>query len=306
MATLEFDPTLLLSKTAGGKQFWADVWFFHEYRIQCHALDNHYRLLDGANHRLASGTFDACRDRLDEIRKEKSLPPMEGKAVILLHGLFRTRSAMSTLSKSIGATGNYKTFCMGYPTTRGSVDSHARSLDSVVRSLESMSEINFVAHSLGNLVVRHWLNNLNEEKRSLPKSQSFGRMVMLTPPNRQPEIATKLIRGALANFVAGPAAQQLATGWEGLETKLATPAFEFGVLAGGRGDDKGFNPLIAGDDDGVITVESTRLAGARDFRVLPVMHTFFMEDRRAQEITLRFLNEGHFESDETRQPIAEG
>ena len=49
---------------------------------------------------------------------------------------------------------------MGYPTTRGSVDSHARSLDSVVRSLEGMSEINFVAHSLGNLVVRHWLNNL--------------------------------------------------------------------------------------------------------------------------------------------------
>jgi hypothetical protein len=306
MPTLDFDPTLLLSKTAGGKQFWADVWFFHEYRIQCHALDHHYRLLDGANNRLASGTFDACRDKLDEIRKAKALPAMEGKALILLHGLFRTRSAMTALCNCINAKGSYKTFCMGYPTTRGSVDSHARSLDSVVRSLEGMSEINFVAHSLGNLVVRHWLNNLNQEKRGLPKGQSFGRMVMLTPPNRQPEIATKLIRGALANFVAGPAAKELATGWEGLETKLATPTFEFGVLAGGRGDDKGFNPLIAGDDDGVITVESTRLAGARDFRVLPVLHTFFMDDQRAQEMTLRFLDKGHFESDETRQPIAEG
>jgi hypothetical protein len=293
----------LISKTAGGKQFWADVWFFHDWRIQCHALTNHYRLLDGANHRHASGTFDACRDALEAIRKRDNLLPMEGKALILVHGLFRTRSAMSALCKCVNDTGGYKTFCMGYPTTRGSVDSHARSLDSIVRSLEGMSQINFVAHSLGNLVIRRWLHNLETEKRTLPKGQSFGRMVMLAPPNRQPELATKLIRGAVANFVAGPSAESLATGWEDLEPKLATPPFEFGILAGGKGDNRGYNPLIPGDDDAVITVESTRLAGARDFRVLPVMHTFFMDNKQAQEFTLRFLNDGHFESDDKRQPI---
>ena len=299
-----FDLMSLMSKTGGGKQFWADVWFFHDWRIQCHALTNHYRLLDGANHRQESGTFDACRGKLDEIRQRDKLPPMEGKAIILLHGLFRSRSAMSSLCKTINNGGSYTTFCMGYPTTRGSVDSHARSLDSVVRSLEGMSQINFVAHSLGNLVVRHWLRNLEDEQRTLPKGQSFGRMVMLAPPNQQPQIATKLIRGTVANFVAGPAAQELATGWEGLESKLATPKFEFGILAGGKGDDQGYNPLIPGDDDAVITVESTRLAGAHDFRVLPVLHTFFMDDKRARELTLRFLNHGHFESEDSRQPIA--
>lgn len=298
-----FDLMTLISKTAGGKQFWADVWFFHDWRIQCHAITNHYRLLDGANHRHASGTFDSCRDTLDAIRKRDNLPPMEGKALILLHGLFRTRSAMSALCKTVNDAGDYTTFCMGYPTTRGSVDSHARSLDSVVRSLEGMTEINFVAHSLGNLVVRHWLHNLDKEQRTLSKGQSFGRMVMLAPPNRQPEMATKLIRGAVANIVAGPAAKELATGWEGLESKLATPKFDFGILAGGKGDDRGYNPLIPGDDDAVITVESTRLAGARDFRVLPVMHTFFMDNKQAQELTLKFLDNGHFESDDKRQPI---
>ena len=298
-----FDFMSLMNKTGGGKQFWADVWFFRDWHIQCHALTNQYRLLDGANHRHASGTFDDCRVELDKIRERDKLPAMEGKALILLHGLFRTRTAMTSLCKTISSKSDYTTFCMGYPTTRGSVDSHARSLDSVVRSLEGMSQINFVAHSLGNLVVRHWLNNLEEEKRKLPKHQSFGRMVMLAPPNRQPQLATKLIRGSLANFVAGPAAKELATGWEGLESKLATPKFEFGILAGGKGDDKGYNPLIPGDDDAVVTVESTRLPGARDFRVLPVLHTFFMDDKRAQELTLRFLNDGHFESDDKRQPI---
>jgi len=299
----DFDLMTMLSKTAGGKQFWADVWFFRDWRIQYDVLTKHYRLLDSANHRRASGTFDLCRSEFDKIRERDKLAPMEGRAVILLHGLFRTRTAMTAICKHINDAGGYTTFCMGYPTTRGSVDTHARSLDSVIRSLECMSEINFVAHSLGNLVVRHWINNFNEEGRKLPGEQKFGRMVMLAPPNKQPQIATQFIRGPVANFVAGPAAQALATGWEGLEPKLATPTFEFGVLAGGKSDDKGYNPLLPGDDDGVITVESTRLPGARDFRVIPVMHTFFMDNTKAQELTLQFLNQGHFESDDKREPI---
>src|SRR5262249_13702408 len=152
--------------TSGGKQFWADVWFFHDYRIQRHALTNHCRLLDGKNYRVTSGSFDACRTELDSIRDRDQLAPMQGKALILVHGIFRSRTAMNALSRAVKAAGVYATFSVGYPTTRGSVDSHARSLDSVIRSLEGMTEINFVAHSLGNLVVRHWIHNFLEEGRT--------------------------------------------------------------------------------------------------------------------------------------------
>jgi hypothetical protein len=293
----------LLNKTAGGKQFWADVWFFHDWRIQRHALTGHYRLIDGANHRHLSGTYEACRDALDKIRQRDNLPLMQGKAVLILHGLFRTRSAMASLRAAIMAAGDYRVFCMGYPTTRGCLHDHARSLESVIRSLDGMSELNFIGHSLGNLVVRHWLKDRLEAGQSLPDGQSFGRMVMLAPPNHQPQIATKLIRGSVIPFVTGAASQELATGWEKLAPKLATPHFEFGILAGGRGDDRGYNPLLPGDDDGVVTVESTRLAGARDFRRLPVLHSFFMDNKQVQEFTVRFLNEGHFESHQTREPI---
>ena len=126
---------------------------------------------------------------------------------------------------------------------------------------------------------------------------------MLTPPNHQPHLATKLVRGVVAEFIAGTAAKEMAFGWKALEPKLATPEFDFGILAGGRGDDRGYNPLISGDDDAVVTVESTKLAGARDFRVLPALHSTFMNDAKVQEYTVRFLNEGHFESEGTRQPI---
>src|SRR6188474_290513 len=87
----------LLNQTAGGKQFWADVWCFHDWRIQCHALTGHYRLLDGSNRRCASGTYQECRDKMDEIRTRDKLPAMEGKAIVVLHGLFRTRSSMMTI-----------------------------------------------------------------------------------------------------------------------------------------------------------------------------------------------------------------
>ena len=174
--------------------------------------------------RHASGTYEACRDKMDEIRTRDKLPPMEGKAIVVLHGLFRTRSSMATLGGALSKSGGYKTFCVGYPTTRGSVESHARSLDNVIRSLEGISEINFVAHSLGNLVVRHWLNDFAAAERTLPKGQTFGRMVMLAPPNRQPKLATILIRGSVANFVAGPAAEAMATGWEKLGAEAGDAA----------------------------------------------------------------------------------
>jgi hypothetical protein len=292
-----------MSKTAGGKQFWADVWFFHDWRIQCNSLDGHYRLLDGANRRHASGTYEECRSKMDEIRTRDKLPLMGGKAIVVLHGLFRTRSCMASLGSALSKSGAYKVFCVGYPTTRGSVEEHARSLDNVVRSLEGISEINFIAHSLGNLVVRHWLHDFMAAERTLPQGQTFGRMVMLAAPNRQPKLATMLVRGSVANFVAGPAAEAMATGWEKLEPKLATPRFEFGVLSGGKGDGKGFNPLLPGDDDGVVTVESTRLPGARDFRLVPVLHSFFMNDKRVHEYAVRFFEHGHFETAETRRPI---
>jgi hypothetical protein len=292
-----------LTKTAGGMQFWADVWFFHDWRIQRNALTGHCRLLDGANHRRASGTYEFCRETIDAIRQRDQLPTMQGKAVIVLHGLFRMRAAMQPLCATLTKEGGFTCFNVGYPTTRGSVADHAASLDQVVGCLDGITEINFVAHSLGNLVIRHWLSEVVAGRRMLSAGQSLGRMVMLAPPNHQPQIATTLLKSELAGSVAGAAARQLATGWKELAPRLATPHVEFGILAGGKGDNHGFNPLLPGDDDAVITVESTRLAGARDFRVLPLLHSFVMHDAKAQELTLRFLQHGYFETDAARQPI---
>ena len=63
-------------------------------------------------------------------------------------------------------------------------------------------------------------------------------------------------------------------------------------LAGGTGTSTGRNPLIPGDDDGVVAVDSTRLPGAAGFLLVDASHTFIMRDDRVIEAVLRFLRTG--------------
>jgi hypothetical protein len=81
------------------------------------------------------------------------------------------------------------------------------------------------------------------------------------------------------------------------------PTFQFGIIAGGKSDGKGYNPLLPGDNDGIISVDTTQLAGARDFVVLPVLHSLIVGDSKAHEYVLRFLQQGYFISKQQRQPV---
>jgi pimeloyl-ACP methyl ester carboxylesterase len=292
--------------TIGGKQFWADLHFFHQWRIQRDVLTGHHRLLNPTDKREAWGSFDACRSKLAEIRQKQELPAMHGKAVVVLHGLGRTRSAMAGMAEMLQSKGDFQVFNVGYPTLLGSVGDHAQTLDCVITSLEGIDEIHFVCHSLGNLVVRRWLFDTIDAATGKPREhRRLGRMVMLGPPNHCPELAQKVGRLDMAMAIGGKAFRELAEGWEALAPTLMTPPFEFGVLAGGRGDERGYNPLVPGDDDMIVSVKSTRLAGAHDFRVLPVVHTFMMNDATVQQYTLQFLKRGCFESEPLRQNIEE-
>lgn len=155
--------------------------------------------------------------------------------------------------------------------------------------------------TVGNIVVRRYLAmQLGEGK---PLDARIKRMVMLGPPNHGSEVASAMAGTALFGVVFGPSGQQLGRRWDQLAPELATPSFEFGVIAGGLSDGKGFNPLQPGDDDGLVTVESARLPGAADFIVVPVLHGLLMENDPVLEYTLRFLKEGCFVAPDQRHPL---
>lgn len=288
--------------TFGGKQFWSDVHFFHGWHIQCHAVTGHYRLLDPEGRRHAWGTFEACKMKLDEIRQERGFAPMRGKAVVVLHGLIRSHESMDAIADYLREKGGYQVFNVEYASTQLPIADHAKNLASVLESLKGIEEINFVAHSLGNIVVRRYLYDHLDPKSGKPADRRIRRMVMLGPPNHGSVLA-RAFSDSTVFGVNGIAGQELGVGWQVLSQKLVTPPLEFGIIAGGKGDDEGFNPLLNGDDDGTVRVESTRLQGAADFLLLPVLHSFMMNDFEIQERTLQFLKKGYFTTEEARQPI---
>jgi pimeloyl-ACP methyl ester carboxylesterase len=299
--------------TLGGKQFWADELFFHQWRIQRNVLDGHYRLLDERDLRHASGSFEECRAVLEKIKRQRHLPRMTGKAVVVLHGLIRSRASMESLCRYLRQQGGYQVFNIEYPSTRDDIAEHARSLRRVIDNLDGIDEINFVAHSMGNIVVRHYLGDLARQEAwkqtaggvaaDRRAAARFGRFVMLAPPNQGARLAEMFADNVLFGAVFGDAGHQLGRDWTDLEKRLATPTFEFGIIAGGKGNSKGYNPLLEGDNDGTISVDTAKLAGARDFTVLPVLHSFVMDDDKVQECVLCFLRHGYFYSEQQRRPV---
>jgi hypothetical protein len=89
----------------------------------------------------------------------------------------------------------------------------------------------------------------------------------------------------------------------GLIASLPPPPCEFAVIAGGRGNSSGWNPLIPGDDDGTVTVASTQLGGAADFTLVKAMHTSLLGHAEAVDQAIRFLKEGRLVADRPCQPI---
>ncbi len=280
--------------TLGGKQFWADELFFGQWRIQRSALSGSYRLLDESDFCHATGTFATCEEVLQRIRKQQRLRPMHGSVVLVLHGLFRTRASMNSLCAYLRRYGRYQVLNVEYPSTQAGVEEHAKSLASIVEHLEGIDKVHFVGHSLGNIVIRRYLADRKEAGAEHEGGPDVGRLVMVGPPNNGAILATSVAAEPLFRALAGEAGQELGPRWPWLAGTLGTPPCEFGIIAGGLGNERGFNPLLGQDNDGVVTVESTRLDGAKDFVVVPMIHSGLIEDPRVFQQTLLFLKQGHF------------
>jgi pimeloyl-ACP methyl ester carboxylesterase len=295
-------------KTMGGQMFWADELIYFGWRIQRNTFTGHCRLLDENQRRHAFGTFEQCNEKLEEINRRDKLPPMKGKVVLVLAGLGDARMMADDMVRFLHDRGGYWAGCVAYPSLFDEIGQHARSLDSVVQHLDCVDEINFVGHSMGNLVIRRYLGDqtgAGEGKKQAARQadKRIKRIVMLGPPNQGAELAERLGDNSAFLAVFGPSGQQLGKRWKELQPTLATPQCEFGIIAGGKGDDHGYNPLLPGDNDGIVTVASTRLAGARDFLLVHEPHFFLFRSRDVQSRVLEFLKHGYFVSEAKRQPI---
>ena len=297
------DAPSVFSSALDSATAWTDQLYFHQWRIQQHVTTLECRLLDEDDEAQATGSFAECLAKLEQIKREQNLEPMRGKAVLLLHGLAGPRWSMKLLAQYLHKHADCHALVVEYASTRSTIDNQARGLANVVRSLEGIEEINLVGHSMGNIVIRRYLAGDETPTQGWRPDPRIGRIVMIAPPNHGSITATRLSDNMVFKTLFGQSGRQLGSEWEDLEKRLATPSGEFGIIAGGFGNQLGLSVSVPGDDDGRISVETTRLAGATDFIVVSAVHEFIANDPRVFAMTHRFLANGYFEAPEKRQGI---
>jgi pimeloyl-ACP methyl ester carboxylesterase len=284
----------MLARALGGRRFWGDVHNFRGWRIQQNALTKQHQLVDPKDVRQLIGSYEDCRNELNLIRDKQKLSTTTGPAVIMIHGLLQSSKCMADMGATLRNVG-YTTIEFDYPSTQLSIPEAGQYLGRFVNSLEGFDEINFVVHSMGGLVVRAYSAEFSDPR--------IRRMVMLGTPNHGSELADIVQQYWIFRAVSGPGARQLRTRGDGLISNLPVPQFEFAVIAGSRGTPSGWNPLIPGDDDGTVTVASTRLPGAADFSTVRAIHSRLLWNEEAISQTVNFLKDGKLLPHRESQPI---
>jgi hypothetical protein len=219
-------------------------------------------------------------------------PRNTSDAVVLLHGLGRTRRAMVPLEEAFQAAG-YRTLNRSYDSRRHHIESLARAVLGVrlaeLRTWEPRpTRIHFVTHSLGGILVRWFANHIG-----LPEG---GRAVMIAPPHAGSEAADALQPLLPAQWWFGPVLQELGTGEGSVPLSLGPVAgLDVGVIAGDRATYPFFARRFEDAHDGLVSVASTRVEGAVDAIVVPSSHSFIAAQPATIHQAVHFVEHGGFD-----------
>jgi len=210
--------------------------------------------------------------------------------VVLLHGLSRTAKSMEKLAETLNK--DYQVLNIDYKSRKNTIeDISKKEIDPQIQRFCTDPElkINFVTHSMGGIILRHYLNRKKD-------SLKVGRIVMLSPPNKGSEVVDNLMNIKFVTKINGPAFRQLSTDSLSFVNMLPPPRWETGIITGNQSINWINSIMIPGPDDGKVSVESAKLEGMKDFLVVKRTHPMIMKAPEVIDQTLHFFKQGKFKT----------
>jgi pimeloyl-ACP methyl ester carboxylesterase len=210
------------------------------------------------------------------------------KHIIVLHGLGMSKSWMSGLSHALKKAA-YVVHSISYPSREKDFDLLVK--DHIAPLVDGIpaEKIDFIGHSMGGLLIRFYAREYG--------SGRIGRVVMIGTPNHGSQVADYLRPWKAFQWFFGAAGTGLGTGPDGAHARLPPVDFECGVIAG---DNHWLHfPLslmadVPVPNDGLVTVESTKIDGMTDHTVLNADHSLLVWTPEVWRRAIAFLKDGKF------------
>ena len=207
--------------------------------------------------------------------------------VVVLHGLFVNSFYMHSLARVLAEDG-YEVINISYPSTKHTLEDLSKFVEQEIKKHVTHEErkVNFVGYSLGGVVLRTVLKNYHP--------QNMGRVVHIGTPNKGSEVADRYKDNKLFLWMFGPVIKQVVTNQEHVKHLFGPVDYELGIIASKKSYNRLFSKLFKNDHDGIVSVESAILEGAKESYIVDATHEFMPFNQDIINQTLSFIRDGHF------------
>jgi len=211
--------------------------------------------------------------------------PDNKEIIVLLHGLGRSNTSLWLLASRLEDAGYYVQR-IGYSSLHQKPDEILKDISSQINQCcqKHTQSVHFVGHSLGGLMVRAYLQNNKVDK--------LGRVVLLGTPNKGTEAADHFSNSWLMDIL-GPTAKALGTDDKSFPKSLKAPYYPVGIIAGEVKSELN-DSVIPGKDDGLVSVEATKIDGMTDFIIIETGHSRMRYDSEVADQTIEFIKNSAF------------
>jgi hypothetical protein len=200
--------------------------------------------------------------------------------LLLVHGLWRTPLSFLMLVHRLRGWG-HRPDQFGYAAIAQRYDAIVDRLVDRLERLAATGPYAVIGHSLGGVLIRSALPRVT--------GPAPRHLVMLGTPNQPPHLADVLgvywayrrLMGECGSNLASPA----------FYARLPMPDVPYTIIAGTAGPRGRWSPFGQEPNDGIVAVRETRIRDDDAIAVLPVTHTFMMNNARVHALIRHALTQ---------------